>query len=177
MERKVDRARNVPIFEFIRITNVHDRHGVRIQLLPVSQGQITTQMVCCDHSCVIHRVLRRAKLRSVAEFRFLEIEHRTAQLNRGRDHVDTLIDVDFANCLRAENAPIGFAEDEFDVDWLRTRKIAHMVPWMQIDLFVIANAGALEALLGGSRTCNLQTKHAADRGPLHAAEPRVASAN
>ena len=52
-----------------------------------------------------------------------------------------------------------------------------MVARMQINLFVIANAGALEALLGSSRTRDLQTKYATNRGPLHSAETRVAPAN
>ena len=116
---------------------LHEQDGVCSQLPPISERHITAQIIGSDHSGVIHRVLRSAKLRRVTEFRLFEVEDRSTQLDRGRDNVDALINVGFADGLATEDPTIGFAKDEFDVDWLRSRKIARVVAGMQINLLVI----------------------------------------
>lgn len=115
IKRKIDRARNTPGFKFLRIAHIHEQNRLRSQLPPISQWQITAQMVGSDHSGVIDRVLRGAELWRIAKLRFLEIINCSPQLDRSRDDIYPFIDVGFAHGLRAENPPIGFAKDEFDI--------------------------------------------------------------
>src|SRR5438552_6504109 len=132
-------------------------------------------MVSRDHAGIIHRILGPAKLRCVAKFRFLEVEYCSPELDRCRDDVDALVNVRLPYRLCSKNAPVGLAEDEFDVDRLCPREIADVVSGVQVNLFVIGHPCTPQAFLAGSRTCYLQPEQAADCRCLDRARPRSLS--
>ena len=159
--------------ELIVITHI-EQEGIGRQRIPLRKRQIAAQMIRRDEARVVQRILRRAKLRRVAQFRFFEVKHRAVFLNERRYHIDLPRDIDSADGLHTEDAAIWFRKQQLEVKRLRAGVVTDVVLRMQIHFFVIGDARALQRLLRGTSLSHREIKKPANRRALHAAEGAVA---
>jgi len=79
----------------------------------VADRHVAAQNAACDHTGEIDGVFRASELGRVAQLRLLEVVDRRAHLDRHGERADALVHVVLAERLRAEEASVGFPENDF----------------------------------------------------------------
>ncbi len=112
--------------------------------IPVGERHVAVQDVGGDHPCEVDRVLGASELRRVAQLGFLEVVDGRAHLDRDGQRADALVHGRsvLAERLRAEHAPVRFAEDELQRERLGIRVVAGVRIREEVDLFVVVVAAA-----------------------------------
>ena len=110
----------------------------------------------------------------VAQLGFLQIVDGGAHLEQGRKSADPLVDPIFAERLRTQQTPIGFAENDFHRDRFGARVIARVRIGIEVNLFVIVIAQPFQGFFADARPGDGRAKEANNGGALGAAETRIA---
>lgn len=163
IERDVFRSRSVTIFKFIRIAHIEQLAFCKARILPVKDGIVTPQVVLCDHADEIQDILGRAELGGIAKFRFRKIIDGGGLLDRHGDDVDAFVHPGFSHGLRPEDPPVRRAENELEVNSFRPGKVSGMVTGVEIDFFIVGEAGALQGFFACPSGRHGEIEDAADR--------------
>jgi hypothetical protein len=110
----------------LHILPVRERQVEAYRVCAVRQFEISAHDICGYDTTDIHRILRSAVLRCIAKFRFFEIEHRPAFLDREGDYIDPAFNALFGNGLQSQNATILSVKEQFHMNGLGPRMMAGM---------------------------------------------------
>ena len=97
-----------------------------VHLVPVGDADIVVDDVARRHGQEVHRILRGAVRRGIAELELGNIVDRHAALNRGGKYIDPTSSRFVADDLGTVDRPVLGTEDQFHVQELGTGVVAHV---------------------------------------------------
>ena len=143
----------------------------------MAQRHVAAQDIGRDHPGEVDRVLCASERGRVAKLGLFQVVNGTAHLDRHGKGIDPLGNTVLAQHLRAEQASVGFAEDDFHRQVFSARVIPGVRIRVEVDLLEIRLPKLSKELLAGAGLGDRTLEDLADRGALRAAETGVAPGN
>jgi len=107
-------SREAALPEFVRVAHIQHQGRRAFQIFPMDDAGIAAKDVGRDHAGHVDRVFGGTELGRIAKLRLLQVEHRSALLDRHRDDVDAPGDAFPADGLGAHDPAVVSSKDQLD---------------------------------------------------------------
>ena len=111
-QRDIDRARNRLDLKFRRIPHIEQE--LAVHRIPVADRHVAAKDIGRDHPRKVDGILCAPVGRRIAEFGLFQVVNGAAHLDRHREGIDPLGNAVLTQHLRAEQASVGFPEQDLD---------------------------------------------------------------